>query len=169
MPGVGLRQAAVLVPLQRAGESLSVILTRRSHELSEHAGQVAFPGGRIEATDTSPETAALREAREELGLEERCVSIVGRLDQMATITGFHVTPVVGEVAPGAVLRPDAAEVARVFSLPIDAAGASGAWRQREHRYMGSSVWAWHLDHDGEDIWGVTALILRGMSEILRNC
>ena len=159
------RPAAVLVPLE-AGRG--VWLTLRAGHLSSHAGQVAFPGGRIESFDESPEAAALREAEEEIGLKAEDVTILGRIDHHITGTGFHMTPVVGLVKPGATFTPAAGEVAAVFCLPfsllLDPAAAvqrTGELRGAPHRF-----WAWpgaeHL------VWGATAEILVKLARRLRG-
>ena len=163
------RCSAVLVPLRGSADEpdrLEVVLTRRAEELGHHAGQVSFPGGGIEQEDAGPEEAALREAEEELGIPPARVELIGRLDDMLTVTGFHVVPVVGVIAPDLILRPDANEVARVFAVPLGALMQADRWERREHNWRGSRVQAWHLPWDGEDVWGATAYMLRGLIEIL---
>ncbi|MEK7705700.1 MAG: CoA pyrophosphatase [Myxococcota bacterium] len=161
------RRAAVLLPFRACGNEVEeLVLTRRADALDVHAGQVAFPGGRIEANDASPEAAALREAREELGLSSEQVRIVGRLDEMVTITNFHVTPVVGIVQCDVALRPDPEEVARVFGIPVVRLLDPQGWEQREHEYRGNLFRVWHFPYDGEDVWGVTGIILRGLVELM---
>lgn len=161
-----IRDAAVLVPLLSAPAGPELILTRRADHLGSHAGQVAFPGGRIDPGDRDEEAAALREAEEELGLSRDQVELVGRLDPMITISDFHVTPVVGIVEPGAQLSPNPGEVARVFSVPFAALTDLSRWEYRTHPYKGSAVKVWHFPWDGEDIWGVTGHMLRGFVEML---
>ena len=113
-PGQGRTPAAVLVPLRPAGAELQVLMTRRTESLRHHAGQVSFPGGRLEPADAGPLAAALRESHEEVGLAPAQVRPLGFLDPFETITGYHVWPVVAEVLPGFVARPDPTEVAEVF-------------------------------------------------------
>ena len=109
--------AAVLVPIVSHPDEPSVLLTLRSPRLSSHAGQVSFPGGRMEPGET-PEAAAVREAAEEVGLDPRLPELIGRLPEHLTGTGYHVTPVVALLPAPLVLTPDPAEVAEAFELPL---------------------------------------------------
>ncbi|MBI5507731.1 MAG: CoA pyrophosphatase [Deltaproteobacteria bacterium] len=164
-PVGALQRSAVLVPLRRlSASSMDLVLTRRSTYEGSHSGQVSFPGGRMEPTDADAVATALREAEEELGIRRAAVEVIGRLDDMPTITGYHVAPVVGLLDPACELTPDLREVARVFTLPLEVLLAPEAWELRPHQYGGSEYKIWHLPYDGEDIWGVTAFILRGMVE-----
>jgi len=119
LPDMPLREAAVLVGLVDRSAGWQVLLTRRTDVLRHHAGQVSFPGGRIEADDTDAIAAALRESFEEIGLAPACVAPIGFLDPLCTITGFRVLPLVGIVDPGFVPHPDPSEVAEVFEVPLD--------------------------------------------------
>ena len=168
---LGLRQSAVLVPLRYEDESretFEVILTRRSSELPSHAGQVSFPGGGRQDGDSTIEETALRESHEEIGLSPELVAVVGRLDEMQTITGYHVTPIVGIVPLGAELSPDNSEVARVFTVPLNVVLDEARWESHIHSFKGSEVEMWQLLWDGETIWGATAYMLRAFSGILRK-
>lgn len=161
-----LMPAAVLVAVtDRATPGL--ILTRRTESLRRHAGQVAFPGGRIDPEDDGPIAAALREAREEIGLDPTAVEIVGPADRYRTITGFEVQPVVGVIPPDLMFTPEPEEVAAVFEVPLDfvldAANqveASAVWQGRERRY-------YEIHWDGHRIWGATAAMLVNLSRRLR--
>lgn len=151
--------AAVLVPLVVRDATLSVLFTRRNDGLRHHAGQVSFPGGRIEAGDADAVAAALRETREETGIASRFVQPFGYLDSFATISGFCVAPVVGFVDPGFELAPDPAEVDDVFEVPFDYILAPDRlhrshidWRGRPREIV-EFAWAGHR------IWGATAAIL----------
>ncbi len=117
-PSAPLADAAVLVPLVMRPEGLSVLLTRRTAHLNDHAGQISFPGGRVEPEDQGRAATALREAREEVGIEPDEVEVVGRLREYVTRTGYRITPVVGLLAPPRALRPDPFEVAEVFETPL---------------------------------------------------
>jgi 8-oxo-dGTP pyrophosphatase MutT (NUDIX family) len=164
------RLSAVLVPLRdnQAGDGLDVILTRRTaNPRDPHSGQVSFPGGRHEAGDDSRETTALREAHEELAIPPERVEVVGRLDEMVTVTGYHVVPVVGRVPHDVQLEPNPEEVARVFTVPVSELLRDERWEHRVHPWRGSELLVWHFLHDGEDVWGATARVLRDMIELLR--
>jgi 8-oxo-dGTP pyrophosphatase MutT (NUDIX family) len=119
------RPAAVLIPLYHASDedrlnhSWQVLLTRRTEAVAEHQGQVAFPGGRAEITDPTPESTALREAREEIGLDPSQVRILGRMNRLRTITNYCVTPVVGIIPWPYPIQLEEIEVSRVFSIPLD--------------------------------------------------
>ena len=112
-----LTRAAVLVPLVDRQDGLTVLLTKRTDHLHDHAGQISFPGGRIDAADADAVAAALREAEEEVGLPRERVEVIGRLDTYITRTGFEVTPVIGFVDPPTAFAPDPFEVAEVFEVP----------------------------------------------------
>ncbi len=149
--------AAVLVPIIH-GPVPGVLLTLRAATLSSHAGQVAFPGGRIDPGET-PEQAALREAHEEIGLPADLVELTGRLPEYVTGTGYLVTPVVGLLAPGFVPAPSAAEVDQVFELPLSVLLDPAAPQRRRAQYKGRSREFWVWPHAEHYIWGATAAIL----------
>ncbi len=166
-----LAQAAVLVPVTDRAPSDSggpgVILTRRTDTLLRHAGQVAFPGGRIDPGDASPSDAALREAEEEIALPRNCVTLVGEADRYRTVTGFEVTPVIGVVPPDLVFTRATAEVAAVFEVPLgfllDSGNhieASVEWQGRNRHYY-EIIWGEHR------IWGATAAMIVNLSRRLR--
>lgn len=151
-----LTPAAVLVPIILHPGQPSVLLTQRTAHLRDHAGQISFPGGRMEAEDSGPVDAALREAEEEIGLAPRHVEVVGFLPEYRTGTGFNVTPVVGFVTPPFDLRLDAFEVAEAFEVPLafllDAANHQEHeihWRGRLRRYHA-------MPYGDRFIWGATA-------------
>ncbi|MDE8348605.1 MAG: CoA pyrophosphatase [Acidocella sp.] len=159
------RQAAVLVALE---PGRGVWLTRRTNDLPNHAGQVAFPGGKIETFDQSPEAAALREAWEEIGLAPAAVELLGRMDDHITGTGFHIAPVVGLITPGMVFHPAPGEVAAVFCLGFDVLLNPQAPQRRTLTMRGEerAVWVWpHTDHF---IWGATAAILVNLAQLVRG-
>jgi 8-oxo-dGTP pyrophosphatase MutT (NUDIX family) len=150
--------AAVLLPIVAWPEP-ALLFTRRADGLARHGGQVAFPGGRVEATDPSPLEAALRETAEETGIVPAQVALAGYLSRYRTGTGFDIQPVVGVLPPGLVLKPDPAEVAAIFEVPLaffrDAANRrheSLAWNgQRRSFYI--------FRHGEHEIWGATAAII----------
>ncbi len=167
LPVGNSKPAAVLVPLRiLADESIEVIFTRRAQHLNKHAGQVSFPGGAVEAGDTNVVATALREAHEEVGLEPRSVEVVGRLNDSLTITQFHVAQIVGIVPTDVELKPASGEVERIFSVPLDVVLTDAAWHRKERTFSGVLYRLWYLEHDGEEIWGVTGAMLRDFAELL---
>ena len=166
--GAAARPAAVLVPIILRAGGARVLLTRRAQSLSVHAGQISFPGGRIEPGDASPEAAALREAQEEVGLSWGAAELLGRLDTYGTGTGFAVVPVVGLIDAAATLRADPLEVAEVFELPLDFVldrRNHGTRRWREGGVARSSP---ALSYQDRAIWGATAGILINLCEALAD-
>lgn len=158
--------AAVLVPIV-FGPAPAVLLTKRNEHLNAHAGQVSFPGGRIDPTDADAELAALREAREEIGLDPGCVELAGRLADHVTGTGYRITPVLGLLPPGLWLQPAPEEVDAVFDLPLPVLLDPAAPQRRRAFYRGRwrEFWVWpHPDHY---IWGATAAILVQLAQRLR--
>lgn len=158
--------AAVLVPVV-LGKVPGILLTKRTAHLKKHAGQVSFPGGRIDAGET-PEAAALREAEEEVALAPRHVELLGRMADYVTGTGYRITPVVGLLPPGLTLRPSPHEVESVFELPIDVLLDPLAPRRQRREQHGNlrEYWVWpHPDHY---IWGATAAILVHLAQKLRG-
>lgn len=160
------RPAAVLVPIVMHAQP-TVLLTLRAARLSSHAGQVSFPGGRIEAGET-PEAAAVREAAEEVGLDPRLPELLGRLPEHRTGTGFHITPVVGLVPPPLNLVPDPAEVEEPFELPLAVVLDPAAPERRTAEWKGRSRTFWVWPHERHYIWGATAAILVNLARVLRG-
>ena len=160
-----LRPAAVLVPLVQRPEP-TVLLTQRTHTLAQHAGQVAFPGGRAEPHDVSLIQTALRETEEETGIQSSFITIAGFLDAYETGTGFAILPVVGLLAEGFALMPDASEVAEVFEVPLaflldprNHHHETAIQRGRLRRY-------WAVPYGERYIWGATAGMLVAFQRIL---
>lgn len=157
------KPAAVLMPVVMREAGLSVLLTERAAHLKTHAGQVAFPGGRIEAGE-SAHAAALREAEEEIGLDPASVSPLGFLPPYFSGTGFRVQPLVALIPPDLPLKPSPDEVERIFEVPLDHALDLARYRQSTIFWKGRDRTFYILDFPGAYIWGVTAGILRSFAE-----
>jgi 8-oxo-dGTP pyrophosphatase MutT (NUDIX family) len=168
LPPDRARPAAVLVPLVERPEGLTVLLTERSAHLKNHAGQVSFPGGRLEAGDSSPLAAALRETEEEIGLSRDFIRIAGYLESHLVFTGFHVVPVVGFVRPGFSLLPDPKEVADVFEVPLTHVLDVANHRTRAREVAGGTLHVYDIANGERPIWGATAGMLMSLYRLLRD-
>ena len=158
--------AAVLVPIVERPEGLTLLFTQRASHLRRHAGQISFPGGRIEPADTGPMSAALRETEEEIGLSRDCVRIIGYLPKQIIFTGYCVTPVVGFVRPEFDLRLDENEVSEAFEVPITHFLDTSNHQSRE-RWIGELAAQVYDFHYGERrIWGATAGIIMSLYQLL---
>src|SRR6185436_18463946 len=160
------KPAAVLVPLVNRAPGVTVLLTQRTADMPSHAGQIAFPGGRRDASDADATATALRETEEEVGITPDFVDVVGSVDLYRTGTGFEITPVVGIVSPGFTIRADPREVADVFEVPlehfldeINHQIASREYQGRERRYYA-------MPYGERYIWGATAGMLKNLHFIL---
>ena len=161
-----LRNAAVLIPVVDHGDASTVILTKRADKLKNHSGQIAFPGGRIDPDDVSPEAAALRETSEEIGLASGYIDVIGRLPDYVTGSGYRIAPVLGVVRPGFQLTVNPDEVDDIFEVPLgflmDPANhnrASRTWQDQERFFYA-------MPYEERYIWGVTAGIIRALYERL---
>ena len=161
------KPAAVLVPLVNRDDGLTVLFTERSLDLPDHPGQISFPGGRIEPEDRDAGVAALREAYEEVGLSQQRVTLLGRLAEYETVTGYRVTPVVGWIEPPFDVTPDPVEVADVFEVPLSFL-LEPANQQRHFRMIGDRRRDYYAIPYGERyIWGATAAMLLILDRTLR--
>ncbi|MBU3697432.1 CoA pyrophosphatase [Dechloromonas sp.] len=161
-----LTPAAVLFPIVVRDAGHTVMLTQRTAHLRDHAGQISFPGGRVEADDLSPTHTALRETEEEVGLSRERVEILGFLPEYRTGTGFRVTPVVGLVHPPFDLQPDPFEVAEVFEVPLAFLLDPANHQRHEMHYRGALRQYFAMPYGDYFIWGATAGMIRSLSQRL---
>lgn len=164
--GDKLRAAAVLIPVVDHGSEATVILTKRAETLRSHTGQVAFPGGRIDAGDPSPEFTALRETAEEIGLDNGYIDVVGRMPDYVSGTGYRIAPVLSVVKPGFHLHLNPDEVDAAFEVPLRFL-MDPANHQKGSRMWNDLEWMFYeMPYEGQRIWGVTAGIIRTLYERL---
>lgn len=161
-------RAAVLVPLVERPAGLQVLLTQRASHLKHHAGQISFPGGRIEPADAGPWEAALREAQEEIGLDPGYVTRAGYLQDHLVISGFRVTPAVAFVRPGFDLRLDRTEVEDVFEVPLEFVLDPRNHLPRDRSVAGHTIVTHEIPFEGRHIWGATASMLITLAGLLRG-
>ncbi len=158
--------AAVLIPLVERDVGLTVMLTQRTSQLTNHAGQISFPGGRVEPNDATLEATALRETHEEVGLSADRISIVGRLDRYATRTGFDITPWVGFVTPPFTLAIDTREVDNVFEVPLAFVLDRTNYQRHKRRFAGALRTYYALPYADRYIWGATAGMLMNLHQVV---
>lgn len=163
-----LMPAAVLVPVVAYEDGERVILTKRTAHLSNHAGQISFPGGRIDPEDPDVIATALRETEEEIGLDRLHISILGALDAYVTGTGFVVVPVVGMVRPGFSLRLQQHEVAEVFEVPFGFLMNHRNHQRHKGVFNGVERQWWAMPYEDKYIWGATAGMLRNLHDLLHG-
>ncbi|MBW8318635.1 MAG: CoA pyrophosphatase [Arenimonas sp.] len=164
--GLKLKDAAVLVPVVDDPDGAKVILTQRTATLRKHSGQIAFPGGGIDEGDLSPEVAALREAREEIGLDPAFVETVGRLPQYLSATGFRIIPVLSVVKRGFVITPNPDEVDAVFEVPLSFLMDPDNHQRDSRMWQGIVRHFYVMPYGERHIWGITAGIIRTVYERL---
>lgn len=164
--GLKLKDAAVLVPVVDDPDGAKVILTQRTATLRKHSGQIAFPGGGIDEGDLSPEVAALREAREEIGLDPSFVETVGRLPQYLSGTGFRIVPVLSVVRRGFVITPNPDEVDAVFEVPLSFLMNPDNHQRDSRTWQGIVRHFYVMPYGERHIWGITAGIIRTLYERL---
>jgi len=158
----GYQRAAVLIPLITGGDEAELLFTKRTESVETHKGQISFPGGVADGSDEDPIHTALREAEEEVGIRTEAVEILGVLDDVATPTGFVITPVVGALAPLPALRPNPDEVAEVFRVPFRFFEDPAHARSELRRHGSRSHEVWYFETGTHTIWGVTAVIIRSL-------
>jgi 8-oxo-dGTP pyrophosphatase MutT (NUDIX family) len=155
------KPAAVLVPVIDRPEP-TVLLTLRTAELASHAGQVAFPGGKIDPADESPVAAALREAREETGLAPSLIEPIGYLDLYLTFSGFRILPTVARVKPNFTLTINPSEVVETFEVPLAFVMTPGNHQRKTRDWNGLQRDYYAIAYENRYIWGITAGILRNL-------
>jgi 8-oxo-dGTP pyrophosphatase MutT (NUDIX family) len=162
-----LRKAAVLIPVVDHGAQASVLLTKRAEKLRNHSGQVAFPGGTVDATDPTPEFTALRETKEEIGLPENYIEVIGRMPDYVSGSGYRIAPVLGIVRPGFALTLNPDEVDAAFEVPLSFL-MDPANHRRDSRVWNDLEWFFYEmpPYEGQRVWGVTAGIIRTLYERL---
>ena len=166
--GARVTEAAVLVPLVDRAGRVQVLFTQRTAHLDDHAGQISFPGGRVEEGDASREETALRETEEEIGLASGSVAVLGRLPVYEIPSGFRIAPVVGWIEPPFELKPDPFEVAAVFEAPLDYFLETAHYQRRQFRFRGRHRHYMAIPFEGRYIWGATAGMLYNLCRMLRR-
>lgn len=163
-PGRVLRPAAVLVPVWLRPDGARLILTKRASHLKHHPGQIAFPGGKVDAVDDGPVGAALREAQEEIGLSADLVTVLGTLPTHETVTGFTVTPVLALVRGDFTPVPEAGEVEEAFTVPLSHVLDPACYHIERRRWRGEWRRYYTVPYGPYYIWGATARMLRGLAD-----
>ena len=163
-----LKAAEVLIPIIERPDGLTVLLTQRSSELRLHAGQVSFPGGRMEGSDADIVMTALREAHEEVGIHPDTVEVAGYLDPAPTVTGYAVTPVVGLLGQSVSIRIDPGEVEAAFEVPLDFLLDKGNQQDSVRLFEGVELKIVEFNYNDRRIWGATALMIMQLRKLLLN-
>jgi 8-oxo-dGTP pyrophosphatase MutT (NUDIX family) len=166
LPGLELRDSAVLAPFILRGAEPRLLFTLRPEHLRRHAGQVSFPGGARDPEDPTPLHTALREMREELGVPPASVEVLGMLDEMVTTSEFRVVPYVGLLDPSVELHPDAGEIAELLEIPVSDLLVPGLRRTEKRFYRGAERDVYFYDVGRHTIWGATARILSNLLSVI---
>ena len=170
LPDASRRQAAVLLPLFKNATDYHLVFTKRTDTLKHHKGQVSFPGGSFEPADGDLLTTALRESYEEVGIQPDHVSILGRLDDLATFsTNFTISPFVGLIPYPYPFRPNPVEVAMVFDVPVSVLADPAVGRSYVRaRDDGATIEDYEFSINGQVIWGATARIVRHLLSVMNG-
>ena len=166
--GSRITEAAVMVPIVRRPSTLEVLLTQRTAHLADHAGQISFPGGRVEHSDLDREDTALRETEEEIGLKREHVTVLGRLPSYEIPSGFRITPIVGWIEPPFELKLDPFEVASAFEVPLTHFLDTAKYERRNYSFKGRLRHYIAIPFQGRYIWGATAGMLYSLARALRS-
>ena len=161
-----LTRAAVLVPIISRPLGLHVLLTKRNENLKNHAGQISFPGGRVDDTDRNVQHTALRETEEEIGLKPKLIEVIGELDQYIVGTGYLVSPIVGLIKPPFELIRQEEEVAEIFEVPLDFLISPENFKPYARQFNGKTYHHFAITWKNYFIWGATAGMLRNLSHRL---
>ncbi|GBE43362.1 putative NUDIX hydrolase [bacterium BMS3Bbin10] len=160
------RTAAVLIPVIKRGGAASILFTQRTDDLPTHAGQISFPGGKQDAGDANVVDTALREAREEIGLDPEFVEMVGFLDDYITSTGYRISPLVAIIREGYSIAPDRSEVADIFDVPLSHLMNSENYEMHAREWRGVKRVFYAIPYEDRFIWGATAGMLRNLCDCL---
>ena len=160
------RPAAVLIPVIEGAKQASILFTQRTDELPTHAGQISFPGGKMDIGDTNVVETALREAREEIGLEAEYIDTIGFLDDYITSTGYRISPLVAVIRQGYSITPDHREVAEVFDVPLSFLMNVQNHEMHSREWRGAQRKFYAMPYGNRFIWGATAGMLRNLYEWL---
>lgn len=164
----GLRPAGVLIPIVQRRRELTILMTRRADDLTHHAGQVSFPGGRMEDADADIIETALRETEEEVGIARQQVTVLGQMQPTPTITGYAVTPTVGLIEETLQLSLDPGEVADVFEVPLEYLMDVRNYRESYREFKGQQLRVIEVRFEGQRIWGATAFMLIRFINYIKN-
>jgi len=160
--------AAVLIPVICYPNELTVLFTKRTHDLATHAGQISFPGGRYESHDNNLLQTALRESEEEIDLKNEDIEVIGELNSIHSITGYLVYSYIALVQPNLQLKPDPKEVAEIFEVPLEYLLDQANYQQRPVIYRGKEYELISIEYGGKVIWGLTAKILYQLIELINK-
>ena len=160
-----LTEAAVLIPIVERNNGLKIILTKRSNNLKQHPGQVSFPGGKSEKTDKSLVATALRETKEEIGINNKNVEILGQLSKHVTITGFKITPFIGKIRTGFSTKIQTSEVSEIFEVPLSYLSNPKNFRVESVKWKGKKRFFYSIPYGPYYIWGATARILKNLADL----
>lgn len=164
--GTIVNDAAVLVPMVARDGRVNLLFTQRTPHLTAHAGQISFPGGRVEAADAGREETALRETEEEIGLARRHIKVLGTLPEYPLPSGFRITPVVGWIEAPFETRPDPFEVADIFEIPLEHFLDTARYQRHEYDFNGRHRHYLAIPYEGRYIWGATAGMLLVLARML---